>query len=380
MSLTLSILFVLNTTPPTQQTLVHDGRPLADAATLAEAGVAAGAALTAQLRLRGGGGDGGSTGAESRSCYLEMYAGKKPDKADAAEVLRARWTRCHLSGEPLAEPVACDELGSLFNKEAVVTALLAKTLPAALAHIGSLKQLVTLKLDRVPRKAGGGGGGGAVTSGAASLASGGAAADFQCPLTGLEMNGRARFVVHRPTGRAVAERALKDAPAAVEELFGGPWTAADLIPLNPTGDELFELREALAARMAAERQKKLAKKLAKRAAAAGDGNGTAAAAAAAAGSGGGGSSGSDGARGGSPGNAPAAAAAAVAGGKRPAPAAAAPAAAAAAASGKPPAAKKPKLPEGMRPELYNSLFHSAEQAAAVKETFTARACSGRWRC
>lgn len=31
--------------------------------------------------LRGGGGDGGSTGAESRSSYLEMYAQKKPDKA-----------------------------------------------------------------------------------------------------------------------------------------------------------------------------------------------------------------------------------------------------------------------------------------------------------
>lgn len=34
----------------------------------------------AVLRLRGGGGDGGSTGAESRECYLEMYLEKKPDK------------------------------------------------------------------------------------------------------------------------------------------------------------------------------------------------------------------------------------------------------------------------------------------------------------
>ena len=31
-------------------------------------------------RLRGGGGDGGATGAESRSSYLEMYMDKKPDK------------------------------------------------------------------------------------------------------------------------------------------------------------------------------------------------------------------------------------------------------------------------------------------------------------
>jgi hypothetical protein len=32
------------------------------------------------FRLRGGGGDGGSTGAESRSSYLEMYQEKKLDK------------------------------------------------------------------------------------------------------------------------------------------------------------------------------------------------------------------------------------------------------------------------------------------------------------
>jgi hypothetical protein len=32
------------------------------------------------LRLRGGGGDGGSTGAESRSSYLEMYKERKDDK------------------------------------------------------------------------------------------------------------------------------------------------------------------------------------------------------------------------------------------------------------------------------------------------------------
>lgn len=36
--------------------------------------------IRVHLRLRGGGGDGGATGAESRSSYLEMYLQKKPDK------------------------------------------------------------------------------------------------------------------------------------------------------------------------------------------------------------------------------------------------------------------------------------------------------------
>lgn len=48
--------------------------------TLAESGVEGWDVLEVVPRLLGGGGDGGSTGAESRSCYLEMYLTKKPDK------------------------------------------------------------------------------------------------------------------------------------------------------------------------------------------------------------------------------------------------------------------------------------------------------------
>ena len=44
-------------------------------------GVREGSSLQLLPRLRGGGGDGGSTGAESRSSFLEMYARKKPAKA-----------------------------------------------------------------------------------------------------------------------------------------------------------------------------------------------------------------------------------------------------------------------------------------------------------
>lgn len=46
------------------------------------------------MRLRGGGGDGGATGAESRDSYLSMYAEKKPDKVDAGEEKLASFTQC----------------------------------------------------------------------------------------------------------------------------------------------------------------------------------------------------------------------------------------------------------------------------------------------
>lgn len=56
---------------------------------LAQAGLSDGATVTVCSRLRGGGGDGGSTGAESRSCYLEMYAERKPDKVILAAIHHA---------------------------------------------------------------------------------------------------------------------------------------------------------------------------------------------------------------------------------------------------------------------------------------------------
>lgn len=138
-------------------------------------------------RLLGGGGDGGATGAESRSCYLEMYLGRKPDKVSSShgtalpwwmggrpaatspsrlplhpfrclaqvnpeEERLARWTTCHLSGEPLNRPIVADELGNLFNKEAVLQALLSKSLPLGLKHIQGLKHVVELKLEEAGSK------------------------------------------------------------------------------------------------------------------------------------------------------------------------------------------------------------------------------------
>lgn len=61
---------------------------------MVEPAAQAGAPVTAALeplRFRGGGGDGGSTGAESRSSYLEMYKERKEDKVDPAQL------RCVLS-------------------------------------------------------------------------------------------------------------------------------------------------------------------------------------------------------------------------------------------------------------------------------------------
>lgn len=71
---------------------MHNSRQLQESSTLQQAGVTNGATLSVVLRVRGGGGDGGSTGAESRSCYLEMYAEKKPDKVGLSGFLASLMT------------------------------------------------------------------------------------------------------------------------------------------------------------------------------------------------------------------------------------------------------------------------------------------------
>ena len=118
-----------------------------------------------------------------------------------AEAKLAQWTRCTLSGEVLQAPVVADELGSLYNKDAVVQALLTKSLPASLSHISSLKHLINLILE--PNSAAG-----RSVADARSFQPGNDA-PFVCPVSGAPLNGRFRFVVLRKTGHVVSEKALK---------------------------------------------------------------------------------------------------------------------------------------------------------------------------
>jgi hypothetical protein len=67
-------------------------------------------------------------------------------------------------------------------------------------------------------------------------------------------------------------------PGVVEEMVGGKWGPADLLPVNPTGEQLQEMREQLLLKRTAERAAKQEKKKSKAAVAANGGAGEAAAA------------------------------------------------------------------------------------------------------
>ena len=290
--------------------IVHEGRWLADeSSTLAEAGVGPGSTveLAVSRAMCGGGGDGGATGAESRSCYLEMYAdgggqgfSRKQESLggfvrystqstvrdrDEREEDLARWFNCTLTEEPLDTregAVVVDKLGSLFNKEPVLKALRdvavdGAALPKRLEHVAGLKSLTTLKLHRD------------VSRGANDVKNAGPSqgdepsdtkrtqtvdassfrlaveAKFSCPVTGLDANGKTKFFALAPSGLVVSDRALREAKAAVDDMLGPEFLLADQtkIPLNPKGEELEAMREALAEE-AAKKAAKKAKKARKR--------------------------------------------------------------------------------------------------------------------
>lgn len=82
-------------------------------------------------------------------------------------------------------------------------ALLSKTLPKQLSHITGLKSLTTLVLEAAPEKAREG-----PRSHADYQPTNGA--DFVCPVSGVPLNGRYRFVVVRGTGHVVSDKAIKE--------------------------------------------------------------------------------------------------------------------------------------------------------------------------
>jgi hypothetical protein len=199
---------------------------------------------------RGGGGDGGTTGAENRTAFMEMYKTKRVGELDRVEERKAQWTSCALSGAPLTAPVVADALGALYNKEALVQALMAQLQGAAKlpSHL-SLKTITELKL----------GGDGSASS------------PWSCAVTGTPLSPAHRFYAHRGTGLVVQAKALHDMKDLVREALReagavGPEDGIEMggekgfFILHGTDEERAELAEEVRAKMAALAEKKKGKK------------------------------------------------------------------------------------------------------------------------
>ncbi|KAF3452973.1 hypothetical protein FNV43_RR03406 [Rhamnella rubrinervis] len=225
-----------------------NGRPLDDNSRILGSKIAPLSTLILRTRARGGGGDGGATGAESRDCYLNMYAEKKPDKVDPNEARLSKWQNCALSSEPLKEPCVVDLLGNVFNKESLVEALLGKKMPKQFGHIKGLKDMINIELSAIP---------GIEVDGGFSAGS-----RFQCPISGLEFNGKYKFFALRTCGHVLSAKALKEVKSCSCLVCHKEFTETDKIVINGSDEEVVVLRDRMEAEKARLREKK-AKKVTK---------------------------------------------------------------------------------------------------------------------
>lgn len=221
-----------------------NGKPLSDSTPLLQNHqITPFSTLTLHLRLHGGGGDGGATGAESRDCYLNMYAVKKPDKVDPHEQRLSKWRNCSLSNEPLRPPVVIDRLGNFFNKETLVEALLKKNMPKQFWYIKGLKDMITVELTEIP--------------GAKEVDE----AKFQCPITGLEFNAKYKFYAIKSCGHVMSAKGFKEVKSSACLVCHKEFVESDKIVINGTEEEVQELWEKMLADKAKVDNGKKSKKL-----------------------------------------------------------------------------------------------------------------------
>jgi len=169
------------------------------------------------------GGDGGSI--PGRQDLVRMK--KKKEVLDKNQELAATWRHCALSHNPLRLPVVACEKGRLFNKEALLMHLIDKGENEAVSHVRSLKDVKELNLTPNP----------AFKDYGKEALIGGDSIDygnamFTCPVIGLEMNGRWRFVFFWRCGCVISEKALQELKSDKCHKCGRVFEREDVIVLN----------------------------------------------------------------------------------------------------------------------------------------------------
>lgn len=142
----------------------------------------------------------------------------KPEHARAAsmpsrdDIAGSRLTTCALSSEPLRAPCVADAAGNIFNKEALLAAVLEKRLPPAFSHVRKFSRdtfAVRPNWCGADATTSVGSAAASALEEKAALSSGTSShALFTCPVTGVAANGRHVFVALRGCGCVVAAKAL----------------------------------------------------------------------------------------------------------------------------------------------------------------------------
>lgn len=165
--------------------------------------------------------------------YIQMVS--EDSGLGPVERHRLRMSTCFISQQDLQEPVVACRLGNLYNKEAVIGALLSKSMPSGLSHIRALKDVKHCSV---------------------TWAEGSGGRRLVCPVSREELDtGGSRAVMIWTTGAVISAKTLKEL-----KLTECPVTAkvfdpaTDVVPLVPNPEELEKLQAALPAAPAKKRK------------------------------------------------------------------------------------------------------------------------------
>lgn len=160
---------------------------------------------------------------------------KKPEQKDKQSELSFRWGHCAITQNPLQKPIVACQLGRLYSKLAVIESLLDKSkLPPSACHIKSLKDVKELQLTDNP----------AYTAKAKTSETydDSLIAPYICPVIGLEMTGKFRFVYLWSCGCVVSERAMKAVSASLCHKCQKPFKNEDVIVLNGNDEDIEAMK------------------------------------------------------------------------------------------------------------------------------------------
>jgi len=188
---------------------------------------------------------------------------KKPETKDKISALASKWKLCLLSQQPLLMPIVACQLGRLYNKENILELLLDRSTfentdttyydRSNTTHIRSLKDVHELNLTDNPAYK-------TKSSDMGYVYIDHNISPYICPVTGLEMSGKYRFVFLATCSCVFSERVLKEIPSETCHKCAKPFTEKDVVILNGTEDDVDVMKANMAERKLKAKLEKKAKK------------------------------------------------------------------------------------------------------------------------
>lgn len=190
------------------------------------------------------GGDGGTISTQRK--FVRGQEERKSETKDIKYEQMERSRTCAQSSLPLIEPIVACELGNLYTKESLLTAILSKSLNKSSSHIRGMKDFRLLKLQS--------------NNAAISTVVGEDSVKYMCPITQLPFNGTFPFVFIWSTGYVLSEKALTEVGVSSLQEEYGPFTSDDVIKLLPIENVLAMQMIAMETRRGGEKKEKKVKR------------------------------------------------------------------------------------------------------------------------